>query len=341
VISTDSHSDRPTRRERLCREARVLRGILACALETTRPLMAHLVVTRRCNLRCGYCFEYDKHAPPVPVEVLKERIDHLARLRAVFVTLTGGETLLHPDIVELVAYVRERGMTPVMNTNGYLLTEQRIRDLGRAGLYALQISIDNLEPNATTRKSLRPLLPKLRLLAEHATFRVRVNTVLGSGAPEEAVEVAKAVVALGFDAKCSLVRDCRGAVIPLDAAARRAYEEIRDLGRRAPAYLSEDFQLALANEGRVEWKCRSGARYFMVCEDGLVHLCESSWGTPGTPLAEYGPEQMRRAFAQQKSCSSTCAVAYAHQASQLDARRAQAGGRLEIVKQCWAQASAA
>jgi hypothetical protein len=80
-----------------------------------------------------------------------------------------------------------------------LLTRDRIRALGRAGLYALQISVDNVRPNAVTRKSLRPLLPKLRLLADCATFRVRINTVLGSGPPEEALEVARAAVALGFD----------------------------------------------------------------------------------------------------------------------------------------------
>jgi len=314
----------------------VLRDLLSCALDPYRPLMAHLVITRRCNLSCGYCHEYDKSAQPVPLSVLKQRIDHLARLRPVFVTLTGGESLLHPDIVDLVACVRERGMTPVMNSNGYLLTRARIRDLGRAGLFAMQLSIDNVEPNQTTKKSLRPLLPKLRLLAEHARFRVRVNTVLGTGSPREAVEVARAAIDFGFDAKCSFVRDGKGAVIPLDQAARDAYEEIRALGRRAPSYLSEDFQLTLARDGRVDFKCRSGARYFTVCEDGNVHLCESSWGNPGTPLAEYTEADIRRAYHLRKPCAATCAVAYAHQASRIDTVAPQSAGTLQIVKQCWA-----
>ncbi|MCP4445028.1 MAG: radical SAM protein, partial [Myxococcales bacterium] len=57
-----------------------------------------------------------------------------------------------------------------MNTNGYLLTRDRIEALGDAGLYGMQISIDNLTPNETTKKSLKTLLPKLRLLADHAAF---------------------------------------------------------------------------------------------------------------------------------------------------------------------------
>ena len=320
---------------RVADDARVLRQVAAAALDPDRPLMAHLIVTRRCNLQCGYCFEYDRHAAPVPRATLEQRLDHLARLRVVFVTLTGGEALLHPDIVALVEGARARGLIPVMNTNGYLLTRERIEALDRAGLFAMQISVDNLEPNRTSAKSLRPLRPKLRLLAAHAGFRVRVNTVLGGGPPDEAVAVARAVLALGFDAKCSLVRDDKGAVRPLDGASRQAYQQIRALGRRAPAYLSEDFQLALAERGQVAWKCRSGARYFMVGEDGRVSLCESSWGTPGIPLEDYTVEHIRHFAAMPKSCAATCAVAYAHQASRVDRLRPQAGPTLSVDKRSW------
>lgn len=297
--------------------------------------MAHLVVTRRCNLSCGYCREYDKSSAPVPLDELKRRIRLLAELGTVFVTLTGGEPLLHPEITELVDYVRAHKMVPVMNSNGYLLTRERIRALNEAGLFAIQISIDNVNPNKTTAKSLRPLRRKLEDLADHAAFRVRINTVLGTGHPEEALDVAKAVVTYGFDAKCSLVRDEYGRVVKLDERSRQVYDEINSLGRRAPGYLSEDFQLKLLEEGQVDWKCRAGARYFTVCEKGLVHFCESSHGSPGTPLASYSHADIVRAFHMRKSCAPTCAVAYAHQASRADGWRGQAKSPTPIAKQCW------
>ena len=313
------------KRSRRLDDARVLKGILSSAiLHPYRPIIAHLVVTRRCNLSCGYCFEYDKVSPPVPLAALRERIDHLARLRTLMVTLTGGEPLLHPDIALLVTDVRRRGMTPVMNTNGFLLTRERIQELGEAGLYALQISIDNLTPNDTSVKSLRPLMPKLRALAELATFRVRVNTVLGSGPPEETLEVAREVLALGFEAKCSLMRGSDGTPVELDARAREVYAELERIGRRSSAYLSEDFQARLLREGEVDWKCRAGARFFHVCEKGLVHLCAPRTGNPGVPLADYGEEDLRRAFRTGKPCTARCPVAYAHQASRLDRWRSQA-----------------
>jgi MoaA/NifB/PqqE/SkfB family radical SAM enzyme len=312
-----------TLRTRRKRSARIALDLLSAALDTTRPLVTNLIITRRCNLSCGYCFEYDKVSPPIPLAVLRERIDHLARLRSVLVTLTGGESLLHPEADAVVAYVRERGMTPFLNTNGYLLTVEWIERLNRAGLHALQISVDNVTPNATSKKSLKTLLPKLCLLAQHATFRVRINCVLGSSPPAEAVEVARTALGFGFDVSTSLIRHGDGSARPLDDATRAAYEEIRALGSRAPRYLSDDFTSKLIENGTADWKCRAGARTFHVCEDGLVHLCAPRVGNPGIPLAEYTTEHIRRAFDTPKPCAATCPIAYAHHASRLDRFRKQ------------------
>ncbi|HEU4732433.1 MAG TPA: radical SAM protein [Kofleriaceae bacterium] len=311
-------------------DLRVALQIAAAALDPNRPLIANLIITRRCNLSCGYCFEYDKVSPPVPLDLLTARIDHLARLRSVFVTLTGGESLLHPDADAIVAHVRARGMTPLLNTNGYLLTADWVERLNRAGLYGMQISVDNVTPNAVSKKSLKTLLPKLRLLARHARFRVRINCVLGSSPPAEAVEVARAAIALGFDVSTSLLRHGDGSLVELSPELRAAYAEIRGLGRRAPAYLRDDFTQTLVDHGRAEWKCRAGARTFHVCEDGLVHLCAPKVGHPGIPLADYTVDDIRRAFETPKPCVATCPIAYAHHASRLDRLRRQGGAPLEL-----------
>ncbi len=304
---------------------RIAASLVRAALDPTRPLVTHLVITRRCNLSCGYCFEYDKVSPPVPVETLRERIDHLARLRSVFVTLTGGESLLHPQAAELVAYIREHGMVPFLNTNGYLLTRGWIDALNEAGLYALQISVDNVTPNEVSKKSLKTLLPKLKLLSEHAKFRVRINCVLGSSPPAEAVEVARTAVELGFDVSTSLLRAGDGSVMVQTDEARRAYDEIRALGKRAPSYLGDDFTRPLLEQGELQWKCRAGARTFHVDEHGLVHLCAPRTGTPAKPLAAYTVEDIEHYFTAPKPCAATCPVAYAHHASRLDGLRSQNG----------------
>jgi MoaA/NifB/PqqE/SkfB family radical SAM enzyme len=309
---------------------RIAGRLLSAALDPDRPIVTHLVITRRCNLSCGYCFEYDKVSRPVPTAILKQRIDHLARLRSLFVTLTGGESLLHPDAAELVAHIGARDMVPFLNTNGYLLTRRWIDALGDAGLYALQISVDNATPNAVSMKSLKTLRPKLDLLAEHAKFRVRINCVLGSSPPGEAVEVARTAIELGFDVSTSLLRDGGGSAKPLDDSTRRAYDEIRALGKRAPSYVGDDFTRALIDDGELEWKCRSGARTFHVDEEGLVHLCAPRTGTPAKPLELYTVEDIRRYFRAPKPCAATCPVAYAHHASRLDGLRGQDGAPVPL-----------
>ena len=71
-----------------------------------RPLLAHLVVTRRCNLSCAYCNEYDHKSAPVPFEGLADRISRLASLRTAMVACTGGEPLLHPRLGDVVREIR-------------------------------------------------------------------------------------------------------------------------------------------------------------------------------------------------------------------------------------------
>src|ERR1700752_2835414 len=112
-----------------------------------RPLLAHLVVTRYCNLECAYCREYDKVSKPVPIAELLERVDALAGLGTQIVTLTGGEPLSHPEHNAVVRQIRSNGMVATTITNGFLLTEKRIAGMNAAGLQELQISIDGVKPD--------------------------------------------------------------------------------------------------------------------------------------------------------------------------------------------------
>jgi MoaA/NifB/PqqE/SkfB family radical SAM enzyme len=241
--------DKPLRISR----QRVLWKMAKAALEKDRPVLVQIVVTRRCNLACGYCYEYDKVSKPVPLPELKARVDVLRKLKAVFVTLNGGEPLLHPHIAELVRYIAEAGMVPMINTNGHVLKAPLIKSLNEAGLFGMQLSCDSLEDNEVTEKSMRRLHPKLELLRQHAKFMVRVNGVLGSGNPAEMEEVARVVVGFGFGFQCSLMRDSRGQALALSEEALQAYLRIRAMKGRLPQILNDNFQLPLARGFRGRW----------------------------------------------------------------------------------------
>ncbi len=139
--------------------------------------------------------------------------------------------------------------------------------------------------------------------------------MLGSSQPEQALEVARACTAYGFETNCSLVREQSGALAAPTERTREVYQEIRALGRRLPRYMDDDYTQTLLDQGTIDWKCRAGARTFMICENGLVHLCQPRVGSPGTPLLEYTVEDIRRAFNAPKPCAATCSIAFAHPAS--------------------------
>src|SRR5580704_4470234 len=136
------------RRNVVAARRRVREGLmLAKGLRSTdHPVLAHIVPTRRCNLSCTYCNEFDDVSKPVPAAEMLRRIDLLAALGTSIISFSGGEPLLHPDLDDLIVGIRRRGSIAGMITNGYLLTADRIRKLNRAGLEHMQISIDNVMP---------------------------------------------------------------------------------------------------------------------------------------------------------------------------------------------------
>ena len=129
------------------RRLRELRMVAKGLASTDHPVLAHLIPMRRCNLACTYCNEFDDFSKPVPLQTMFDRLDRLADLGTTVITISGGEPLLHPDLDDIIAHARKRGMIAGMITNGYLLTADRIKRLNRAGLDHLQISIDNVTPD--------------------------------------------------------------------------------------------------------------------------------------------------------------------------------------------------
>ena len=290
---------------------------------TKRPMLAHLVVTRFCNLDCAYCSEFDKVSKPVPLAELKARIDALAALGTRIVTLTGGEPLTHPEHAAIIAHVRRRGMVATTITNGFLLTAGEIEALNAAGLQAMQISIDGIKPDAVSVKTLKSLRRRLGLLSRLAKFHVNINSVLGVSEERtaDALQVAKVAKALGFSHTVGVVHDDSGTLAPLSPTQRRVYDRLLAAGSLAHKFNHWMFQKNLMAGKPNAWRCRAGARYLYICENGLVHYCSQQRGAPGVPLATYGAADIAREYRAEKSCAPYCTVSCVHQASVLDAWR--------------------
>ncbi len=303
----------------LNRRARELRMIFKGVASTDHPVMAHIIPIRRCNLACTYCNEYDDVSKPVAVDVMLERLDRLAALGTTIVTFSGGEPLLHPELDRLISHVRNRGIIAGMITNGYLLTAQRVQQLNDAGLDHMQISIDNVMPDDVSKKSLKVLDKKLQILAQHALFHVNINSVLGGGIhnPDDALVVGKRALELGFTSTVGIIHDGGGQLKPIGERERSVFLAMKQFEKKNFSQINY-FQNNIAHGQPGNWRCRAGARYLYICEDGLVHYCSQQRGFPAKPLAEYTVADIRREYATKKDCAPFCTVSCVHQISYMD-----------------------
>jgi MoaA/NifB/PqqE/SkfB family radical SAM enzyme len=288
-------------------------------LNRDHPILAHIIPIRRCNLSCTYCNEFDDFSKPVDIAIMLERVNRLAELGTTVITISGGEPLLHPQLDEIISTMRKHGMIAGMITNGYLLTADRIQKLNAAGLDHLQISIDNVNPDEVSKKSLKVLDKKLQLLAEHADFHVNINSVVGGGIqnPQDALDISHRALELGLTSTVGIIHDGDGQVQPLAPKEREIFYAIKGLEKGSYAQVNY-FQDAIADGRTNNWRCRAGARYLYICEDGLVHYCSQQRGYPGKPLAKYSVEDIRREYLTPKGCAPHCTVSCVHQISTVD-----------------------
>ena len=308
------------------RKVRSLREFIRGLTDTAHPLLVQIIPIRRCNIDCGYCNEYDKVSSPVPAATMRRRIDKLAELGTSVVAFSGGEPMLHPDLDDLIRHIRARGMMAGLITNGYFLVPKRIKELNRAGLDFLQISIDNVDPDEVSKKSLKLLDKKLQDLRDHSTFDININSVLGGGIknPDDARVINTRARELGFSTSIGIIHDGSGRLKPLAPAERQVYDEV-SAAIDGPWQVFKNlysgitnFQDNLADGKPNSWRCRAGGRYLYICEDGLVHYCSQQRGFPGVPLETYSVDDIRREFATPKSCAPYCTVGCVHRVSTMD-----------------------
>ncbi|WP_232701770.1 TIGR04347 family pseudo-SAM/SPASM protein [Halobacterium wangiae] len=104
-------------------------------------------LTKQCNLYCSHCYAAaDTETAPGELSTAegKALLDDLADFGVPVVLFSGGEPLVRDDVEELVAYAADRGIRPVLSTNGTLLTEERAASLRDAGLQYAGVSVDGL-----------------------------------------------------------------------------------------------------------------------------------------------------------------------------------------------------
>jgi len=246
-------------------------------------MYAQVVVTDDCNLSCSYCDEYAPGAPLVPLDELERRVDRLDALGVQVYDFLGGEPLIHPRIADLIRHVKSkrRGSNlATVITNAFLLTERGIHELNRAGLDFMQVSVDSIEPTSLSQKSLKSVLPRLRLLARAARFTVEIQTVLNDESCERYDELRSLLKDLPFAFGFSIMHGRGGRIAIrgekfLELLERYGvFEGVNFYGEHLRDMLRGDFSRP--------WRCLAGFKFLYVNAAGGVQWCaqQRAWSKP-------------------------------------------------------------
>ena len=104
-------------------------------------------VTYACNLHCKHCYATagKKWKDELTTEQAKHAIDVFDRAGVTILAFSGGEPLVRPDIMELARYAADKGMYIAMATNGTLITKEKAKEMKKAGVQFVQISLDGVD----------------------------------------------------------------------------------------------------------------------------------------------------------------------------------------------------
>ena len=103
--------------------------------------------TNACNMYCDHCYREAgcKAEEELSTSEAKTMLEQIARAGFKIMIFSGGEPLLRPDILELVAYATKLGLRPVFGTNGTLITLDMAHKLKAAGAMGMGISLDSMD----------------------------------------------------------------------------------------------------------------------------------------------------------------------------------------------------
>jgi Predicted Fe-S oxidoreductases len=109
--------------------------------------------TWQCNLNCYGCYRKNVKNSHKPISEVKHELDFFQSVRkSDCISIAGGDPLLYPNIVELVADIKNRGLKPIINTNGIALTKDLLHELKKAGVFGFTFHIDSKQGRGRDKK---------------------------------------------------------------------------------------------------------------------------------------------------------------------------------------------
>ena len=289
-----------------------------------RLVHTNLQLLYQCNFRCQICDFWKKpfkDKPMLSASEVRVISAKLAQLGPQVVSIGGGEPLMHPEIVDIVATLAEHHF-PVMICNGWFMTPQIARQLFQAGIYEVSISVDYADPVKHDQQRGTPgafdrAIEALRMLQDNRVYpwqRVHMISVVMDDNLSHVERLIQISRDLGITYLVTLYSNNRG-----KSACRTSNPELsRELLRLKNAYpdfvqlrgyLSR-FTEAVENHG--VGPCYAGKNLCNIDCQGNVTLCIDRLEDPvGNLLVDDAQEIERRLLAKHRTnecraCWTSC-----------------------------------
>jgi pyrroloquinoline quinone biosynthesis protein E len=255
-----------------------------------RPYTLIAELTYACPLRCAYCSnptEWASHTARLATADWARVFREAAALGVVQLHLTGGEPALRSDLTELVAAGHAQSLYVNLVTSGVPLRREQVHALGAAGLCHVQLSVQDVEPEAAARVAGKSYLDeKLAVAAwvKEAGLALTLNVVLHRGNIERIAELVALAERVGAD-RLELAHvqylgwalRNRAPLLPsaeqIEAAGERVRRERRRLRGRLPiAHVMPDYHSGVPRACMDGW----GRHYIVVAPDGAARPCHAA-----------------------------------------------------------------
>lgn len=277
------------------------------------PSHAQVGLTNACPQRCAYCYNRDRAGRPMDTEAILGVVKDLRRLGVFWLGWTGGEPLLNRDIVRITEAAAD-GCAVKLFTTGSELTPALARDLRRAGLFSVSVSLDHWKEDIhdavrSTPGAFRTALRAIDIFRAVDGLQVGVSAVLSREMIRrgETDELLEFLIGLGVDeAWLSEVKLSSAPLWREEArisederlALVRLQDRVNARGRITVNYLGHF-------EGREHFGCNAGRKMVYVDAFGDVSPCVFTPMVFGnvlrTPLGDI-VEDMRRSFRESGAC---------------------------------------
>lgn len=319
------------------------KAYLSAGFDATRPVSFYGLVNERCNMKCLSCpyWRQETYADEMSIEqwqtALRSVKDFVGRFS---ISFSGGEPLLKPGMIDLLAWCGKNGISAGITTNGFLLNQANVKRIVAAKPFNINLSLD--APNAALHNRLRGCATSferatdgIRYLVEerrsqHISFPITIKPTVSSANFRLLPEMVQFAASLGGlsvspqpigpwtqEASEQLwIRD--GEIEEFE----RVIEQLIAMRRQGAPILAPESALRLMVDHfrgkqapRSTLPCRVGMRNFIIHTNGDVNVCYEGFPSIGNLREKSAREiwyshqarKVRKATVQcEKLCLSTC-----------------------------------